>query len=295
MRIFITGASGWIGSAVTAELLAAGHQVLGLARSDSSAAALEAAGAEVHRGTLDDPDSLAAGAAATDGVIHLGYNHDFSDMEGAAKTDRRAIEAIGAVLAGTDRPLLIAGGTLGLAPGRVGTERDVPDPSTHPRAANAEATIALADSGVRSAVVRFAPTVHGAGDHGFIATLVQVARDRGVAAYVGDGANRWAAVHRSDAARLVRLTVEAAPAGSIVHAIAEEGIAARLIAEAIGRNLGLPVISIDREDAMEHFGWIGHFFGADATASNDLTRELLGWSPTGPGLIEDLDAGHYTV
>jgi nucleoside-diphosphate-sugar epimerase len=294
LRIFVTGASGWIGSAVIPELLAAGHSVLGLARSDVSAASVAALGAEVHRGGLDDPDSLRAGAAASDGVVHLAYVHDFTRMADAAQTDRRAIEAIGTTLEGTDRPFLIASGTLGLAPpGRVGTEKDTPDPDVHPRVGNAQLALSFATRGVRSMAVRFAPTVHGAGDHGFVATLVSIARDRGVSGYIDGGANRWPAVHRSDAGSLVRLAVDEAPAGAVLHAIAEEGVPTRVIAEAIGRQLDLPVVSIPAEQATDHFGWLGGFFAVDSPAANQLTRELLGWQPTGPGLIEDLDQGHY--
>jgi nucleoside-diphosphate-sugar epimerase len=293
MRIFVSGASGWIGSAVVSELLNAGHQVLGLARSDAAAASIAALGADVHRGGLDHPDSLRAGAAASDGVVHLAYNHDFSNMEQAAQTDREAIEAIGATLEGTDRPFLIASGLLGLATGRPGTERDMPDPDSHPRMANAATALSFAARGVRSSVVRFAPTVHGAGDHGFVAVLVGIARDKGVSAYIDDGANRWPAVHRLDAAALVGRGVDDAPAGSVLHAIAEQGVPTRAIAEVIGRHLGLPVVSVPSEQASEHFGWLGRFFAADCPASNDLTRELLGWEPTHPGLIEDLEEGHY--
>lgn len=293
MRIFVTGASGFIGSAIVSELLSAGHGVLGLARSDVSAAALTAAGAEVHRGTLDDLGSLRSGAEATDGVIHMAYNHDFSQMAAAAQTDLQAVQAFGEVLKGSGRPLLIASGVLGLTSGRAATERDDSSHMPHPRVATAQATLALASQGVRSSVVRFAPTVHGKGDHGFVPTLIGIARQRGVSAYVGDGDNHWPAVHRLDAAVLVRLATENAPAGSTLHAVAEEGVPTRTIAEAIGRHLNLPVVSVSAEEAGEHFGWIGRFFALDGLASNTLTRELLHWQPTHPGLIEDLDAGHY--
>jgi nucleoside-diphosphate-sugar epimerase len=293
MRVFVTGASGWIGSATVRELQRAGHQVLGLARSDASAAAVAALGAEVHRGGLDDLDSLRAGAAASDGVVHLAYHHDFSQMAEAARMDLAAIEAIGGVLEGTDGPLVIASGVAGLAPGRVATERDGADPAAHPRIANAAATLALADRGVRPAVVRFAPTVHGAGDHGFVARLVDIAQEKGVSAYIGDGSNRWPAVHQRDAGALVHLAVEEAPAGSVLHAVAEEGVPARAIAEAIGHGLDLPVVSVPAEQAGEHFGWLGGFFALDCPASNELTRTQLGWEPSRPGLLEDLGEGHY--
>jgi nucleoside-diphosphate-sugar epimerase len=294
MRIFVTGASGWIGSAVVPELLAAGHEVLGLARSDTAADAVAALGAEVHRGTLEDVESLRSGAARADGVVHLGYHHDFSQMSEAARLDRRAIETFGEVLGGkADGPLVVASGVLGLATAAVVTERDDPDPATHPRVANAQTALSLAARGVRSSIVRFAPTVHGPGDHGFMATLVDLARRTGVAAYIDDGTNRWPAVHRLDAAALVRLAVESAPAGSVLHAVDEQGIPTRDIATAIGGSIDVPTQSLPAERAAEHFGWLGPFFGIDCEASNTLTRELLGWTPTHPGLLDDLEAGRY--
>ncbi len=305
MRVFVTGASGWIGSAVVPELIGAGHQVTGLARSDASADALAAAGAEVHRGTLDDLDRLREAASAADGVIHLAFKHDIAfsgDFQGAADADRRAVETFGEALANSDRPLLIASGTLGVAPGRVATERDGHDsdpamaglgggPRT--RWATAELTLSLASRGLRSSVVRLPPTNHGDGDHGFIAALVGIARDSGVSGYIGDGTNRWPAVHRLDSARLFSLALENAPGGSTLHAVAEEGVPVRDIAEVIGRHLDLPVVSVSPEDAGEHFAWLAGFLGIDAPASSLLTRELLGWQPTHPGLINDLDQGHY--
>jgi nucleoside-diphosphate-sugar epimerase len=305
MRVFVTGASGWIGSAVVPELIGAGHQVTGLARSDASAAALTAAGAQVQRGTLDDLDVLRSAAAASDGVIHLAFKHDIAftgDFQGAADADTRAIETFGEALAGSDRPFVIASGTLGLAPGRVATEGDglSPDPAhaafgpgPQIRLANAHKTVALASRGVRSCVLRLPPTVHGDGDNGFMATIVGIARDKGVSGYIGDGANRWPAVHRLDAAHLFRLAVEKAPAGSVLHATADEGVPIRDIAEVIGRHLDVPVVSVAPENAAEHFTWLAGFLGIDAPASSALTRELLGWQPTHPGLIDDLGKGHY--
>ncbi|MFG2926036.1 SDR family oxidoreductase [Streptomyces sp. NPDC048305] len=299
MRIFVTGASGWIGSAVVPELIDAGHQVVGLARSESSAAALTEAGAEVVRGTVDDLGVLREAAASADGVIHLAFKHDIAfsgDFRGAAEADRRAVDAFGDVLAGTDRPLVIASGLAGLTRGRAATERDMPEVDGSPtsvRAATSGATLALASRGVRSVVVRLAPTCHGEGDPGFVATLVAIARARGVSGYIGDGANRWAAVHRLDAARLFRLAVESAPAGSVLHGAAEEGVALRTIAEVIGRRLGIPVASVAPEAAAEHFGWAAGFIGMDSAASHALTAELLGWRPEGLGLLEDLEKGYY--
>ncbi|MBW4049734.1 MAG: SDR family oxidoreductase [Proteobacteria bacterium] len=294
MRILVTGASGWIGSASVSELLAAGHHVLGLARSDEAATKVAALGAEVVRGTLEDLEGLRVIAAEVEGVVHLGYVHDFSKMDVAARTDRAAIETFADVLAGTGGPLLVASGTLGLPPGRAGTERDRPDPAVHPRTANAAYTLGLADRGVRGMVVRFAPTVHGAGgDHGFVAVLSRIARERGVSGFLGEGLNRWPAVHRLDAAKLVQLAVDKAPAGTVLHAVAEEGIPTRDIAEAIGRFHGLPVGSIPMDAAKAHFDWLGMFFGADAPASSAITRELLDWEPTHPALLVDIAAGHY--
>jgi nucleoside-diphosphate-sugar epimerase len=303
MHVFVTGASGWIGSAVVPELIGAGHQVTGLARSEASAAALLAAGAQVRRGSLDDLDVLRDAAAASDGVIHLAFRHDIAfsgGFEDAGKADRRAIETFGDALADSDRPFVIASGTLGLLPGRVATERDGTDPAAASfsggpaiRLANAQLTASFAARGVRSSVLRLPPTVHGEGDNGFMAALVGIARDKGVSGYVGDGANRWPAVHRLDAARLFRLAVEQAPAGSVLHAIADEGVPIRDVAEVIGRHLGVPVESVSAEDAGAHFGWLGGFIGTDSPASSALTRELLSWQPTHPGLIDDLDKGHY--
>ena len=299
MRIFVTGASGWIGSAVVPELLDAGHQVVGLARSDASAAALTSAGAEVVRGTVDDLDVLESAAAASDGVIHLAFKHDIAfsgDFQGAAEADRRAVDTLGDALAGTDRPFVIASGVGGLRPGHVATERDMPTIDGSPisiRSATAQAVLALAPRGVRASVVRLSPTCHGDGDNGFMATLVGIARATGVSGCIGDGVNRWPAVHRLDAARLFRLSVENAPAGSVLHGVAEEGIAIRDVAEVIGRHLDVPVASVAPEAAAEHFGWLGAFLGLDTPASSALTGELLDWRPAHPGLLEDLDKGHY--
>jgi len=303
MRIFVTGASGWIGSAVVPELLGAGHEVVGLARSETSAQRLEAAGAIVQQGDVDDPDGLAKAAADSDGVIHLAFQHEVAwsgNFPAAAAADRRAVEAMGAALAASDRPLVLASALLGLKVGRVATEDDGLVPSAEVRAnpagrrsATALLTLSLAGTGVRSSVLRFPPTVHGDGDHGFVATLVDIARQRGVAGYVGDGTNRWPGVHRSDAARLARLAVEAAPAGSVLHAVGDEGVAFRQIAEVMGRHLGIPTASVAPADAGEHFRYLGHFVALDSPASSAITEELLGWEPRGPSLLEDLEQDHY--
>jgi nucleoside-diphosphate-sugar epimerase len=298
MRVFVTGASGWIGSAVVPELTAAGHQVVGLARSETSAAALSAAGAEVHHGSLDELDSLRRAAESSDGAIHLAFKHDLvfsGNMRDAAEADRRAIEVFGEAYAGSERPLVIASGVLALAPGRVATERDGHGsaPDAPPRHANAELVLALVARGVRSSIVRLAPTVHGDGDNGFIAILIGIARDKGVSGYIGDGLNRWPAVHRLDAARLFRLALEKAPARSTLHGVAEEGVTIRDIAQVIGRQLNLPTASISPADAGDHFGVMAGFLAADSPASSTLTRELVGWNPTEIGLLNDLEQGHY--
>jgi nucleoside-diphosphate-sugar epimerase len=296
MRVFVTGATGFIGSAVVRELLDAGHQVTGLARSDAAAASLAAAGAEAHRGSLEDPDSLRAGAAASDGVIHTAYIHDFSERNDAAayaRIDDRAITAMGEALAGSGRPLVVAAGLPAPAPGQVTTEADaVPDNPAYPRVSERVA-LSFAGRGVRAAAQRMPPTVHGEGDHQFIPALIGIARAKGLSAYVGDGTNRWPAVHRLDAARLFRLALESAPAGTRLNAVAEQGVPFRDIAEVIGKHLNVPVASLDPEAAAGHFGLFGLFAAMDVPASGVLTEERFGWQPTHPGLIADLNEGHY--
>jgi nucleoside-diphosphate-sugar epimerase len=292
MRVFVTGATGFIGSPLVPELIAAGHQVLGLARSDAGAKSLAAVGAEVHRGFLEDLESLKSGAAKSDAVIHLAFNHDFSKFQENCETDRRAIEALGSALAGSDRLLIVTTGTLLIAPGRLATEEDEPAATSAsiPRIATDEAAAAVAARGVRVSLVRL-PQVHDQNKQGLITYLIEIAREKGVSAFVGEGKNRWSAAHLSDTARLYRLVLEKGMA-SRYHAVAEEGVPVRDIAEVIGRRLKLPVVAKSPAEAAEHFGWLGGFAGLDGPASSALTRERLGWRPVGPGLIADLERAH---
>ena len=294
MRIFVTGATGWVGSAIVTDLISAGHRVIGLARSDKGAQALRTAGAEVHRGSLADLDSLKSGAAQSDGVIHTAMNHDFSTFAENCAEDRRAIEALGAALEGSDRPLLVTSGVALLAPGRTATEEDVPpfDSPTYPRKSEAVAA-ELVKRGVRTMTVRLAPSVHGHGDHGFVPILIRIAREKGVSVYIGDGQNRWPAVHRLDAARVYRLALEQRGEARHFHAVAEEGVPFKAIAEVIGRRLNIPVVSKSPEEAAAHFGWFTMFAGIDAPTSSAGTRAKLGWKPEQPGLIADMDHPAY--
>jgi nucleoside-diphosphate-sugar epimerase len=291
MRVFVTGATGFVGSVIVQELIRTGHQVLGLARSDMAAQSLIAAGARVQRGDLQDPDSLRRGVAAADGVIHTGFIHDFSKFKEVCEIDRTVIEVLGAALAGTDRPLVVTSGTALVAPGRLATEADRPASGAHamPRVASEEAATSVAARGVRVSVVRLSPSVHGDGDHGFVPTLINLAREKGVSAYVGEGRNRWSAVHRLDAAALYTLALEKSSAAARYHGVAEEGIAFRDVAQMIGQRLNVPVVSKSPEEASEHFGWFAHFAALDCPASSQRTREELGWQPTQVGLIADLE------
>lgn len=297
MHVFVTGASGWIGSHTVDDLLAAGHTVTGLARSDASAAGLEAKGVTVLRGDLDDLDAIRRGATEAEGVLHLANKHDWANPAATNASERAAVETIAEALVGTDRPFVVASGVAGLAQGRPANEQD-PNPFVGPdsmRGGSENRALDFVDQGVRSIAARFSPTTHGTGDHGFIAAIVGAAQRTGVSGYVGEGTNSWAAVHVTDAARLVRLGLEQAPAGTKLHAVAETAIPTRAIAEAIGDGLGLPVTSVDPADAVSHFGFIGQFFGMEMSATSDATRELLGWEPTGPGLLEDIAAGAYSA
>ena len=294
MRVFVTGASGFIGSAIVPELISAGHQVLGLARSDAAAQSLIAAGAQVLRGNLEDGDSLRSGVAQSDAVVHTAFNHDFSRFQANCEVERRAIEAMAGALAGSSRPMIISSGVALLAPGRLSTEDLAADPNSPvPRVVTEVTADALAARGLHISVIRLAPTVHGDGDHGFVPMLINMAREKGVAVYVGDGNNRWPAVHRLDAARVFRLALENNAIGGRYHAIAEEGVPFREIATVIGHRLNIPVVSKTPDEAQSHFGWFAHFASIDAPASSRKTREVLGWEPRQVELIADLERGKY--
>ena len=295
MRVFVTGATGFVGSAVVEELLGASHQVLGLARSDASAASLAALGIEVVRGSLDDLDSLKAGAFASDGVIHCGFNHDFSRYAENCVMDEHAIAAMAEVLAGSDKPLIVTSGTGLVACGGM-VDEDMLPPAVSPNPRRSEqAAMAAHAAGVNASVVRLPPSVHGQGDHGFVPILIRMAREKGRAVYAGEGSNTWPAVHRLDAAKVFRLVLESGSkaAGRRFHAVDEEGIAFRDIASAIGKGLNLPVVSAPAEEAAAYFGWFAHFAAMDNRVSSRTTRESLGWTPTQPGLLRDLSSADY--
>ena len=296
MRVFVTGATGFIGQPLVRELVAAGHQVLGLARSEKSSALLASLGVEVHLGSLDDPASLAQGASVCDAVVHLAFIHDFADYAGACATDQAAISAMGDALKGRRGALVITSGTLMMPPGRLAHEDDATDktsPVTSLRAASETVALGLAQHGVRVCVVRLPPTNHGEGDQGFVAGLVATAKEKGVAAYVGDGGNRWPATHRLDTATAFRLALEKGEAGAVFHAVAEEGVRMKDIAAEIGKGLGVPVVSKTAQDAPQHFGFLGMVVPVDNPASSAKTREQLGWNPVQPTLLEDLKNGVY--
>ena len=291
MRVFVTGASGFIGSAVVENLLAAGHSVVALARSDTSAKLLESLGVEVVRGSLDDLDSLKQGAANSDGVIHCAFIHDFSDYATSLKKDQLAIQTLGAALEGTNRPLVVSSGILGISNNRLATEQDAS--RKMPRGVADEITLSFSSKGVRSSVIRLPPTVHGKGDHAFIPSIIAIAREKGVSAYIGDGLNRWPAVHRVDVAQLYRLALEKGAAGARYHAVADEGIPFRDIAELIGKHLKVPVVSKAAEEAADHFGFVGHFVQSDCPASSKHTQQELGWQPTQISLLDDIEENYF--
>ncbi len=293
MRVFVTGATGWVGSAVVAELIAAGHQVLGLSRSDEGARAVAAAGAEVHRGSLEDPDSLKRGAAETDAVVHTAFSHDFSKFAENGADERRAIAALGEALEGSDRPLIVTSGVGLLTPGRVATEADTRDAGSGVPRDPEGATAQLIERGIRATVVRLPPSVHGHGDHGFVPQLISLAREQGVSAYLGEGLNRWSSVHRLDAARVYRLALEHGAEGGPFHAVDEQGVPLKDIAALIGRRLGVPVVSKSGQEAEAHFGWFAMFAAMDGQATSERTRSRLGWAPQQPGLMADLDHPAY--